>query len=131
MANPEPIKLVVCIVERGGAERITRLCYSDGIAFHLMLRGVGTADSEIMDLLGLGEREKDIVLISVKRSEADALLETLAEEMHLERPGTGIAFTIPLSSVATGHALRILSGIDAEKLKEHMRQIAEAREVHT
>lgn len=120
--RPEPIKLVVCIVERGGADTITQICFRYNIAFHMMLRGTGTADSELMDLLGLGENEKDVMILSVKQSESDALLGELSDEMELDKPGKGIAFTIPLASVATARALRVLSGIDREKLKEKIEE---------
>ena len=106
----EPIKLIVCIVPRGRSERITELCLSARISFHLTLLGHGTADSSILDYLGLGETEKDVVLLCIKRSAADAFLQQLSDTLHLEQPGRGIAFSIPLSSVAERSTLQLLSG---------------------
>lgn len=109
----EPIKLIVCIVDRGEAERITALCLQERIAFHLTLRGHGTADSDILDYLGLGETEKDVVLLCIRRSAADGFLQELSAHLHLDRPGSGIAFSIPLSSVAERGTLQLLSGFSA------------------
>lgn len=106
----EPIKLIVCIVSRGTSERITELCLSHRIAFHLTLHGHGTADSNILDYLGLGETEKDVVLLCVRQSNADDFLKRLSTTLHLNKPGTGIAFSIPLSSVAERSTLQLLSG---------------------
>lgn len=106
----EPIKLIVCIIERGKAERITGLCLQERIAFHLTLHGYGTADSAVLDYLGLGETEKDVVLMCIRESTADGFLRRLSVELHLNRPGQGIAFSIPLSSVAERRTLALLSG---------------------
>ena len=106
----EPIKLIVCIIERGKAERITGLCLQERIALHLTLHGYGTADSAVLDYLGLGETEKDVVLMCIRESAADGFLRRLSVELHLNRPGQGIAFSIPLSSVAERRTLALLSG---------------------
>lgn len=111
----EPIKLVVCIVPRGRSERITELCLRARIAFHLTLLGHGTADSSILDYLGLGETEKDVMLLCIKKSAADAFLQQLSDALHLEQPGHGIAFSIPLSSVAERSTLQLLSGFSIPK----------------
>lgn len=109
----EPIKLIVCIVNRGDAERITALCLQQRIALHLTLRGHGTADSDVLDYLGLGETEKDVVLLCVRQSAADGFLQDLRAQLRLDRPGSGIAFSIPLSSVAERGTLALLSGYPA------------------
>ena len=44
------------------------------------------------------------------QSAADAFLRRLADALHLDRPGPGIAFSIPLSSVAERRTLERLSG---------------------
>lgn len=108
--QPEPIKLIVCILERGNAERVTALCLQHRIAIHLTLHGHGTADSTVLDYLGLGETEKDVLLLCIRKSAADAFLEELYGALQLDRPGSGIAFSIPLSSVAERSTLTLLSG---------------------
>ena len=84
----EPIKLIVCIIERGRAERITDLCLHERIAFHLTLHGYGTADSDVLDYLGLGETEKDVVLLCVRESAADAFLRRLADALSRTHSST-------------------------------------------
>lgn len=58
----------------------------------------GTASSEIMDMLGLGGVEKNILMSMLPKLFADKMLKKLQKQLHLGMPGTGIAFTIPMSS---------------------------------
>ena len=57
--------------------------------------GRGTADSETLSLLGLGETEKDIVMLTVAFSQRDLIMNKISERMHLDELGHGIAFSIP------------------------------------
>lgn len=111
----EPLKLIVCIINRGMAERVTELCLAQKIAMHLTLRGNGTADSKILDYLSLGDTEKDVVLVCVRASVAEGFFKELTAALRLDEPGRGIAFRIPLSSIAERGALELLSGFSAKE----------------
>lgn len=65
------------------------------------LRGLGTASSETMDLLGLGSTAKAIFVSIMPRKLADKGLMRLGWELGLGTPGTGIAFTTAISGVNT------------------------------
>ena len=58
----------------------------------------GTASSEIMDMLGLGGVEKNILMSMLPKMFADKMLKKLQKKLHLGMPNSGIAFTIPMSS---------------------------------
>lgn len=58
----------------------------------------GTASSEIMDMLGLGGIEKNILMCMMPKFFADKMLKKLQKKLHLGVPNSGIAFTIPMSS---------------------------------
>ncbi len=58
----------------------------------------GTASSEIMDMLGLGGIEKNILMSMMPKLFADKMLKKLQKNLHLGMPNSGIAFTIPMSS---------------------------------
>jgi len=58
----------------------------------------GTASSEIMDMLGLGGIEKNILMSMMPKQFADKMLKKLLKKLHLGMPNSGIAFTVPLSS---------------------------------
>ena len=60
---------------------------------------VGTAPSEMIDILGLGSPEKRIVITTLPRSAAPSLTKRLKKELKLGSVNSGIAFTLPISGV--------------------------------
>ena len=95
----EPLKLIICIVNRGKSKAIKQLSARYTVLFELLCFGKGTADSRILEYLGLGGNEKDVMVSAVRKSEADALMEALSHTLKLELPGKGVAFSIPFSAV--------------------------------
>ncbi|MBE6081513.1 MULTISPECIES: P-II family nitrogen regulator [Tissierellales] len=95
------VKLVVTIVDRGNGQKITEICNREQLHFHFICFGCGTADSEMLDYLGIGETEKDVVISMVPDSKIPLLLSTLLEEMQLKSPGKGISFTMPISGIGS------------------------------
>lgn len=118
MKNPKQLALMVTIAERGSGNKLTKL-YSDHQVFtHLRCEGTGTATSEIMDILGLGSSEKDIIFSLAPIPTARALLEKLDDELRGAVPGRGIAFTAPLSAVSSLLAAAINMQTKPEKEKD-------------
>lgn len=110
----EPIKLITCIVNRGDGETVTELCAREGISCSVVLRGRGTADNAMLTMLGLGESEKDIVMLTVGQSRQGEIMEKLAVTLHLNERGKGIAFLIPFSGLASQlDSYALLAGMKA------------------
>ncbi|MDR0468644.1 MAG: P-II family nitrogen regulator [Peptococcaceae bacterium] len=93
------IELIVAIVDRGKGKRVTDIFIKHHAHRHFICLGIGTASSEIMDYLGLGETEKDIVLTLAPKVGVPDLFEAVNTEMQLKKPGKGIMFTVPLSGI--------------------------------
>lgn len=100
----EPLRLMVAIMERGHGEQIASLFPPDHTPLLLVLLGRGTAKSELLDYLGLEHTQKDIVLALLPRQAAGPFLSRMAQELQMSRPGGGIAFTIPLTSITRSAA---------------------------
>ena len=66
----EKLKMLVTIVNRGKGGFFVDLLENFSINFQCQILGHGTADSEILDVLGLATQQKDIVL-SIIKEEAD------------------------------------------------------------
>ena len=62
MKRPEQLAIIMTIVERGSGSKLIKLYNKQQVFTHLRCEGTGTATSEIMDILGLGSSEKDIIL---------------------------------------------------------------------
>lgn len=102
------LKILCVIANRGAGDKIVKEI-NPNVSFIHMLRGHGTANSEVLALLGIGEAEKDIIVGAVMKDKLDDVLKTLAFKFNFGGVGKGIAFTIPVDSAGGMVALQILS----------------------
>lgn len=108
---PKKIKLLISIVDRGKGQKFTEMYKNNNVKYNLIALGSGTAESEILDYLGLGETEKDIVISIVHEDDVKTIMNNLREKMHLSKPGNGIAFTIPITSIDSAITLDYLCSL--------------------
>ena len=66
---------------------------------NMVTLGRGTANSEMLDYLGLEESEKTVILSVVTGEVWKTLKKGLRQQFKIDIPGTGIAFTVPVSSI--------------------------------
>ena len=92
--------LLVTIVDRRKGKKVSSICTSQSIYFQYMFLGFGTAESQVLDYLGLGKTDKDILIAPVPYTSVPKIRQKLYDKLQLERSGHGIAFTIPLSAVS-------------------------------
>ena len=118
MTNLKQLTLITSIVERGSAAKLTKLYTEHQVFTHIRCEGTGTATSEIMDILGLGSSEKDIVLSITALGTARELMGQLNSDLRGAVPGRGIAFSLPLSAVSNLVAAVIGSRTKLEKETE-------------
>lgn len=111
-------KLLAVITDRERIGKVSDLFRCDHIGLQYVLPAFGTASSEVMDLLGLGQTDKAIVLCLGADFRITELLETVHKKFNLAQPGKGIAFTIPLSGVS-GAVLKLLGEEKAAINLEH------------
>ena len=97
--RPEQMALITTIIERGNGNRLMKLYTDNQVFTHIRCEGTGTATSEILDILGLGSSEKDIIFSLAPVSAARQLLDRLDDELRSRVPGRGIAYTMPLTAV--------------------------------
>ena len=65
----------------------------------------GTAGKNLLSLLGLEKTEKVYMYAMTNRPNAKKLMRALSIELGLEMPGRGVAFTIPVGSIAGASSL--------------------------
>ena len=92
-------KLLTTIVARGKGDKVVAMLNKKEIMFNLIILGEGTADSDILDYLGIGEIDKDVVLSIVAEEKIEEVLKELRENMNFSLPGKGIAFVLNVSNV--------------------------------
>ena len=93
------VEAVLAVVDGGKSEKVVRLCQEEGVLFHLVSLCHGTARTEMLDLLGLGETKKEAVLCLVPACRVKGLLTKLADRRQMRYPGKGIVFSVPLTSI--------------------------------
>ena len=102
------LKLLVTVVDRPKGEFYLDVISQFDVNCQLVVSGLGTATSDIVDLLGL-EPHKAVILSVVREDLTDTVMETLEDKFATIRNGKGIAFAIPLSSVIGVNLYRFLS----------------------
>lgn len=110
------IKLVATIVNRGHGEEIARICNKLDLNVHFLFFGHGTANSEILDYLGIGEAEKDIVITLAPSHKIPQLFKAFLTDMDIRKPGKGIVFTVPITGI-NSFIMQLLAA-DYEKIGE-------------
>lgn len=94
------IKLIVTITRRGTGTKMVDFYKRNQLHYDFICLGMGTATSEILDYLGLEETEKDVVITMAPAIKIPGVLTGITEQFHLDKPGNGIVFTVPLSSIS-------------------------------
>ena len=102
------LKLLVTVVEKPKGEFYLDVISQFDVNCQLVMPGLGTATSEIMELLGL-EPHKAVILSVVREDMVDDLMNCLEDKFATIRNGKGISFAVPLSSVIGVNLYRFLS----------------------
>lgn len=72
--NVKKLMMLFSIVERGKGQKLIKALGEKDIKLHFQLVGFGTAPTEMMDILGLGTNNKDIVVSLAADSAVGALM---------------------------------------------------------
>ena len=102
------LKLLVTVVERSKGEFYLDVISQFNVNCQLGLGGLGTATSEVVELLGL-EPHKAVILRVVREDMVDEVMNCLEDKFATIRNGKGISFAVPLSSVIGVNLYQFLS----------------------
>ena len=102
------LKLLFTVVDRPKGEFYLDVISQFDVNCQTVMGGLGTAASELVELLGL-EPHKAVILSVVREDKVDQIMNTLEDKFASIRNGKGIAFAVPLSSVIGVNLYRFLS----------------------
>ena len=102
------LKLLVTVVDRRKGEFYLDVISQFDVNCQMALSGLGTAQSEILELLGL-EPHKAVILSVVREDQTEAVMNCLEDKFATIKKGKGIAFAVPLSSVIGVNLYQFLS----------------------
>lgn len=91
-------KALITIVDADLKDDLKDIFKKYNMPINLLTYGQGSAKSVIYDILGYGGSKKIISISILTKPMSDYIIKQLYKELHLNKPGTGIVFTISLST---------------------------------
>jgi nitrogen regulatory protein PII len=101
---------MITITERSREKAFIKLYSEHGVDISFITYGNGTATSAVLNTFGLEASEKAIMGSFVTSENFVSIKKDLQRRFHIDIPGTGVVFLIPLSSIGGKKQLSILLG---------------------
>ena len=99
-SNLPELKFIFFIINWKQFQIISEVFEKENVRFHIVSQGKGTANSDILSILGIGNEEKAVIACLEQALLIPVLLKEARKELGAKSPGQGgIAFTIPLSAI--------------------------------
>ena len=102
------LKLLFTVVDRPKAEFYMDVLSQFEVNCQMVVSGLGTAQSELIELLGLNIHKAVIVSV-VREDRVDEITKTLEQKFETIKNGKGIAFAVPMSGVIGVNMYQFLS----------------------
>ena len=117
-------KLIISIVPHNSGEIITNAAKLAGSRGGTILMGRGTAENSIIQLLGLGDKSKDIVYILVEEEICQNALDKIKESTQ-NKKNFGIVFTIDINNFLRSGSIKNLENenLGVEKMNDSYEMI--------
>ncbi|MBP5209923.1 MAG: hypothetical protein J6125_03570 [Clostridia bacterium] len=110
---PVRLKLLFVIIARGKAEFFSDLLQSFSVNLQMSVGAQGTANTDMLRLLGLSDSDKAVLVAVIREDRAAEALSLLDEKFRTIKGGKGIAYTVPMDSVIGVAIYRFLADLDA------------------
>ncbi len=102
------LKLLITVVDRNKGEFYMDTLSQFEVNCQMLLPGMGTAQSEVIDMLGLN-RHKAVILSVVREDNVEPVMHCLEDKFATIKNGKGVAFAVPMSSVIGVRLYQFLS----------------------
>lgn len=102
-----PMQLLVTIVERGQGRFLMEYYKKFKVLDHIQAAGRGTAASHLLDTLGFGTSERDVIISRAPRDTARQIMYHLKDDERSKLGVPGIAFTIDISGMTARLAVAL------------------------
>lgn len=113
------LSLVISITDPRAEKRLLALMEQAHIPLRIQCHALGTANSELLRICGLGESDRILTMCILPRRAVHTLFEKMNEVLHMKKRGQGIAVSIPLTGVQMNLA-RLMH--DSQKLEQQTGQ---------
>lgn len=114
--NNTGYRILIMIAAPKYADKATDLFSENKVPIHYVINDAhGTAPSEIMDILGVGNSDKHMLLSILPTVFANKMLKQIYSKLTFGVPGSGIAFTVPLDA-SSGIVVQLLKDLEGGSL---------------
>ena len=96
---PHKLMMLITVVQKGKGTFFADFIKSFDANLQIAIVGSGTADSNLVEFLGLKDKRRSIIFSIVREERVNEIMEALGERFHTVNNDTGISFAVPLSSV--------------------------------
>ena len=93
------LELLITVVDRKKADYYVDLIQSFDVNMQMSVLARGTANANMLDLLGLSDSSKTVILSVIQEEKLSDALAALDEKFKTIKDGKGVACTVPVSSV--------------------------------
>lgn len=113
-----PLCIVCTIVERGAGQKIAKVYEKFGVGLHYRVSGEGTASSDLLDILGIGTSERDVLISPARREAAERLVDRIHQDGLSGVRAKGIMFVLPLTAASARIAGALMNAQSGQKEEE-------------
>lgn len=124
---PGRVKLLVSIVNKRDEIRLKEVIDDVSVALAVTFDGTGTAHSQVLDYLGIGETEKSVVFSLIPEGDEEKIVREIRNRISLYLVGRGISFTVPLTGISEIVANGLTSAAAEKAIEETKRMTEETR----
>lgn len=98
MSAPDKMKLLFTVVNRNKTEFYIDLLGNYEVNLQMILNGHGTAEAKHLEMLGLSDADKAVIISVIRDDKIADALNALEEKFRTVKGGKGIAYTVPMKS---------------------------------
>lgn len=103
------VYMMVTVTNRSRVEKFLSFYKEKQLNVMMVTLGAGTASGDVLDYLGLEVSEKAVIFSVVTDGIWKTVKKGLENQLRIDIPGSGIAFTVPLSSIGGKRELMFLT----------------------
>lgn len=133
MNIPERMMAVYTVTERGNGGRVVQFLNAHSIRFHMHIPGEGTAPSDMQELLGIGNTNKDVTLSFGSEKTVKRLEKELDSRLGSIAHARGILVFLPLNAISNLFSALLIRQAEkgAEKGNEDMEETSSTQNTHS
>ena len=109
VSSVRKLKMLITVIDRSKTLFYVDLLEQFEVNVHMILYGKGTANSQMLEILGLVESDKSVIISYIREDRVKEALDTLSDKFTTVKNGKGVAYTIPLDSIIGVSNYQLLS----------------------